>query len=150
MINETLNVLSEEKVLEIFSYPFSCFNLFENDPDFMSWVITEDPLFDDNTMANITDKIKNKGYISSKCTVLFYHEGAPDLDDWLLLLKINDPDICDDPFYLFMKAGCDYTGFDCQGSISFVFSHDLNNMIKLGLTTQDRETLYKFLLQLDK
>lgn len=44
-------------------------------------------------------------------------------------------------YYVYFDAGCDYTGFDCQGGGSIVYSRDSKAMWSLGLTPEARLTL---------
>jgi len=68
---------------------------------------------------------------------LFGREGENDVSDWDLLCLLDNGN------YAYYTAGCDYTGFDCQGSVDFYFSQCLKSMILFGMTNRSRELLYK-------
>jgi len=75
------------------------------------------PSIDPKQLLNITDWVK----------VYYYQEGEGDSDEWVIVCK-NKDDI-----YIYFRASCDYTGFDCQGGGMVSFSKDKNNFWNLGL-----------------
>jgi len=62
-------------------------------------------------------------------------EGENDGPAWLIWGQLKDNR------YFYIEAGCDYTGWDCQAGGSCVFSKDLEDMKKFGLTEEGRERL---------
>jgi len=43
--------------------------------------------------------------------------------------------------FLFVKAGCDYTGWDCQASNSLIVARSMQDMVKFGMDESDRAAL---------
>ena len=44
---------------------------------------------------------------------------------------------------MFFNAGCDYTGFDCQGGGTITYGRDGQTMWSFGLTDSIREAIAK-------
>jgi hypothetical protein len=42
---------------------------------------------------------------------------------------------------MFLEAGCDYTGWDCQADGFAYVAASLNDLVRFGLTTEHREAL---------
>jgi len=59
--------------------------------------------------------------------VYYYQEGENDSDEWVIVCKTKDD------IYIYFRASCDYTGFDCQGGGMVSFSKNKNNFWNLGL-----------------
>ena len=73
------------------------------------------------------------------------HEGANDEDAWYLLCRVSlGAATAGNNFaYVYYTASCDYTGFDCQGGMKLIASHNLKKLVESGMTEQDRELLIK-------
>ena len=56
--------------------------------------------------------------------IYFYQEGINDEQEWIIIFKTVDG------FYVYFIAGCDYTGFDCQGTGDISFSDNKKNFWK--------------------
>lgn len=68
--------------------------------------------------------------------VLAADEGENDEQNWVALLKMNDGNV------VFLDAGCDYTGWDCQAN-GFIDVNTLEYwMGPLGLEPVTRERLF--------
>lgn len=55
--------------------------------------------------------------------VYYYEIGWNDGDDWRLI------GVLDDGTYFYFEAGCDYTGFDCQGFMRLYLSMDMDDLL---------------------
>ena len=75
--------------------------------------------------------------------ILAMDEGEKDERTWMLACKLNDGR------YLYIEAGCDYTGWDCQASGSAWVANDLQSLILFGLTNEARARLRMPLPRLD-
>ncbi len=104
------------------------------------WVLNETPVLSSNELFNLIT-LKSDGYPSLKINedmieeVYFYHNGENDEEPWYILGKLTNN------MYFYMDASCDYTGFDCQGSIDFYFSTCVKSMILFGMINRSRELL---------
>lgn len=67
--------------------------------------------------------------------VYYARPGANDEENWTFLVKHKNG------YYIFFDAGCDYTGFDCQGGGTITYSRDAKQMWSFGLTQDMRNTL---------
>jgi hypothetical protein len=65
--------------------------------------------------------------------VLWSHEGEHDSEDWLMIALNTDKN------FIFYKAACDYTGFDCQGFMEIYVAKDYKDLILYALTNEDYE-----------
>jgi hypothetical protein len=64
---------------------------------------------------------------------LWSSPGQNDEEPWLLLCRLNTG------AYAFYRAGCDYTGFDCQGGMELFVSKDLADVVEHGMQNYDYE-----------
>lgn len=69
--------------------------------------------------------------------VYYYREGENDGENWTFLVKHTNG------YYIFFDAGCDYTGFDCQGGGSITYSLEGQKMWELGLTDEYRNIILR-------
>jgi len=69
--------------------------------------------------------------------VYYAKPGIPDEENWTFLVKHKNG------YYIFFDAGCDYTGFDCQGGGTVEYCLDGNKMWFLGLTDDIRDAITK-------
>lgn len=67
--------------------------------------------------------------------VVAYSEGENDGPAWLILGTLKDGR------HFFIEASCDYTGWDCQAGGEVVVSHDLDHLIRYGLSKGNRSRL---------
>jgi len=67
--------------------------------------------------------------------VVAYDDGENDGPDWVGVFRLHDGR------HLFLAAGCDYTGWDCQAGGSSWLANDLASCVRWGLTTEARERL---------
>jgi hypothetical protein len=77
------------------------------------------------------------------CITHYYwiHEGENDCYPWRALFKYIDK--YNKERYGFYLGECDYTGFDCKGSMRLYLSDNLEILIEKSMTDQD----YKFYIQ---
>ena len=61
--------------------------------------------------------------------------GENDGAEWIGLFVLEDGR------YVFVSAGCDYTGWDCQASGQGIVSDDLRDIFNLGITEGEKERL---------
>ncbi len=73
--------------------------------------------------------------------VLWSHEGENDREDWLMIALNKDGN------FIFFKAACDYTGFDCQGSMEIYVCKKYKDLINYAL---DEEDYRKYILETHK
>ncbi len=57
--------------------------------------------------------------------------GANDEEPWLALCRLTNG------VYVFYKGECDYTGFDCQGSMDIYASRSTDILLQYAMTTSD-------------
>lgn len=63
-------------------------------------------------------------------------KGERDEDDWLALIEMQDGRVA------WLRAGCDYTGWDCRASGSVEYNSSIDYFLgPLGLTKRDRERM---------
>lgn len=62
-------------------------------------------------------------------------EGENDLDEWLLVGRLHDGR------WFALRAGCDYTGWDCQSGGNADVSSSLERILQFGLTIEERRRL---------
>ena len=63
--------------------------------------------------------------------VLWSHEGEHDGEEWLMIALNKEGN------YIFFKAACDYTGFDCQGFMKIYVCEKYKDLIKYALDEED-------------
>jgi hypothetical protein len=68
-------------------------------------------------------------------TIVATSEGTPDGDDWVGVFELKDGR------FLFLSAGCDYTGWDCQSGGSSWLADSLDALVRFGLTDDARSRL---------
>lgn len=64
-----------------------------------------------------------------------FAEGEPDEASWLCLGKLNDGR------WFLLRAGCDYTGWDCQSDGCVDVAPDLDTLLSYGASNDERERL---------
>lgn len=69
--------------------------------------------------------------------VYYFRPGENDSINWTFLVKHKNG------YFIFFDAGCDYTGFDCQGGGSITYSLDGEKMWSLGLTDDMKSNILK-------
>ena len=79
-------------------------------------------------------EIKSFGKESIK-EYYWIHQGTPDEDAWHCLGLLKDG------HYFYYTASCDYSGFDCQGSMRMFISKDKKKLWEEGLTSWQREMM---------
>jgi hypothetical protein len=67
--------------------------------------------------------------------VYYAKPGMNDDENWTFLVKHKNG------YFVFFDAGCDYTGFECQGGGSIKYSKDGNRMWLFGLDESTRKLL---------
>ena len=80
-----------------------------------------------------TEDIDNQSVIlpSDVEIIIRIREGENDERDWLLLGILKGGD------YIFLRAGCDYTGWDCQASGSIELGKSLKQVMQYGMTEEE-------------
>ena len=74
--------------------------------------------------------------IDSWDKIYYYQEGENEFQEWIIIFKSNDK-------YVYFKASCDYTGFDCQGGGDISFSTNKNKFWNYCLDQYARLLLLK-------
>jgi hypothetical protein len=111
----------------IFEYPFSFIsNNTKNGyskyyvlSQFSRGLLDEEPI----DPGNFPDNIEKYYWV---------HNGENDEEPWELLCKLNNG------IYAYYSAWCDYTGFDCQGTMKLIVSRNLKRLFYEGLTDNER------------
>lgn len=86
---------------------------------------------------DITDIELFKEFIHSDYDELYYvQDGFPDGDNWYILAKTQG-------YYIHFDAGCDFTGFDCQGGGTFAYSKDWKTLWNMHTTNTFRMAVIK-------
>lgn len=67
--------------------------------------------------------------------VIAASEGESDGADWLAVLRLQDNRL------IFVAAGCDYTGWDCISDMRSVVAATLPELIRWGMSEEQRERL---------
>jgi hypothetical protein len=120
---DTLN----RKALE---YPFSFINsndIYYKPSEICTGLVDEEPIDIGDFPNNI-----NEYY--------WIHEGTNDEENWHLLCKVTAADGKD--AYVYYTAGCDYTGFDCQGDMKIYISRNAPALL-YGLDKDVHDKLMK-------
>ncbi len=65
----------------------------------------------------------------------FYQVGENDEERWIFFVRHQNG------YYIFFEAGCDYTGFDCQGGGSITYSKNFYSIWKMGLDEFTRKEI---------
>jgi len=72
--------------------------------------------------------------------VIYFHSDPPDhkegyLGDWdgCVVVRLNDGR------YAACSGWCDYTGWGCQDGTACAVAHELDTLIRFGLTSEQRE-----------
>ena len=73
--------------------------------------------------------------IDDVAEIIATDNGENDGQDWVGVFKLKDGR------YLFLTAGCDYTGWDCQADGSSWVAGSLDQLIQFGLTDDARSRL---------
>lgn len=105
-----------EDLIECLEYPFSCIDYYY---DLELSEIPGQPLED---IGDFPHNIKEYYWI---------FPGANDWNPWMTLCRL------DNDVYVFYKGECDYTGFDCQGSMEIYASKDPSVLIHQGMGNWD-------------
>jgi hypothetical protein len=123
--------------LRSLQYPFSFIN---NKPlqecgeyslkDFCRGLVDEESCDPENFPSNILE-------------YYWIYDGENDGEAWYCLCKLKNS--C----YVFYKASCDYTGFDCQGSMIMFISKNKEKLFYEALNNFERELCIKEKLYLD-
>lgn len=63
--------------------------------------------------------------------IFWAHPGVHDEYPWLLLVLLNNN------FFAYYSANCDYSGFDCRGSMNLHVSGKYANLINFAMTDEE-------------
>lgn len=106
-----------------FNYPISCCS-----DDEGSWTISNKGPNPDIEIGKLLDA-------STFCKVYYRQVGENDGDDWVFIIQRKDG------VYVYFKASCDYTGFDCQGGGNVSYSREWSIFWDMCLDTNGRSCL---------
>lgn len=117
---------------ESFIYPFTYINLSEG----YGYNLTEivKPLL---TQTQEEALVLAGNYPKNITEWIWSAPGEHDEDQWLLLCRLSTG------AYAFYRAGCDYTGFDCQGSMFLTVSNSLAEIIEHGMGSHNYDLYLK-------
>jgi hypothetical protein len=68
-------------------------------------------------------------------TIIAADDGCNEEADWVILARLKDGR------YLAGRAGCDYTGWDCQAGGSGTLHATLEEAVRMGLTPEEQTRL---------
>lgn len=105
--------------MDNFNYPINC--LYDNEGD---WSINNK----DYNKINIIDINIEEIY--------FYQNGENDEMQWIIIGKSSD-------YFIYFTAGCDYTGFDCQGGGELCYSKEWSILWNMYISDCDRKLMLK-------
>lgn len=108
---------SVDELIDSLDYPYEFLRNgeYDNTPDDIPGQATED-------VGNFPDNVEKYYWISP---------GNNDECPWLTLCRLTNG------LFVFYKGECDYTGFDCQGSMELYASKDAAILIKYAMTSSD-------------
>jgi len=126
-----------EKFTEAFKEPFGFINNgFENEYDIDNISMT---MFDENLQSEKID-LKNISFPNDIHTVYIYKKGIHDRKPWYFIGMLKN---ATGEYYVYYEAECDYTGFDCQGSMKLYISKYFSRIIKLAIPDKIRSELFR-------
>lgn len=129
---KTSNIVPEnlEKFNEAFKEPFEFINdeSYEYTIDNISMT-----MFDENMQPEKID-LKNIH------TVYMYQKGIHDKKPWYFLGMLKNRH---EKYYIYYEADCDYTGFDCQGSMKLYISKYFDRIVRLALPDEIRVEFFR-------
>lgn len=67
--------------------------------------------------------------------IIAIDEGENDEQDWIGLFRLKDGR------YIFISAGCDFTGWDCQAGGNSMVSKNLRELFRLGISDGEKSRL---------
>lgn len=113
---------------EALKYPFSYLDIYKMN--------SYETIICDPNPPNMKN-IKAKNFDKNIEKYLWVHEGQKNYEeDWNALVTLKEPKGA----YAFYLAGCDYTGFDCRGTMKTYVSSKLSILIKFGMDNTAFET----------
>jgi hypothetical protein len=124
-----------------FSYPFSFINYKWLDKYQLKNIITV--MFNNKLKAEKLE-INNINFPKDIVEVYWYKKGINDEEAWQFIGKIKYQDTYR---YIYYIGECDYTGFDCQGSMKLYISKSLKRILN-NAVPQKLFTEYKILQNL--
>lgn len=85
----------------------------------------------------VGESVEEKLVDFPQCVTHYYwiHQGANDEVPWLALFRFKTRE--DKTRYGFYRGECDYTGFDCQGSMRLYVSDTVDTLIQKAFTDMD-------------
>jgi hypothetical protein len=110
----------------------------QNSPDFNHLKYPYSYLYEyDLTPTQIIGEPKQNSIDFPSCITHYYwiHEGINDEVPWRALFRYEDKD--GNYRYGFYIGECDYTGFDCRGSMNIYLSDSVEVLIEKAFTDED-------------
>jgi len=74
-------------------------------------------------------------------TVYMYQEGIHEEKPWWFIGELENPSY--GRYYVYYEAECDYTGFDCQGTMTMYISNYFDRIIRFALPEKVRTKFWK-------
>ena len=104
---------------------------FMDDPDF-------DYSVEDSWKKNFhLDGTIPKSFPENISKLLWTHPGEHDEENWYAIGQLDNKQ------FFFFKAGCDYTGFDCQGFIEIYTDHSYQQLLMFAMDEADYKMYVK-------
>lgn len=122
---ENIPCITQSFDWSLFDYPIDSFKCEDGHWDCHP-VLNEEPY--PNDINELLDCTKYS-------VVYHFRPGANDEESWEFVVRHQNG------YYIWFDASCDYTGFDCQGCGTIVYSNDPNSFWNLGLDNYMREIL---------
>ena len=120
-----------KKFYKAFEYPFGFINYDKCYKEFNieNFTLT---LFDNKLKSERIDLTKINFPKDIK-KVYWYDKGINDKKPWQVICKLRSNR---HTFYVYYLAGCDYTGFDCQGYMKMYISKSFKKLLNLAIPSK--------------
>jgi hypothetical protein len=82
-----------------------------------------------------SNEAKEDNIQASVETIFAYDEGEHDGPNWLCAFKLKTGE------FGIMRAGCDYTGWDCRASGDIEYANNWEDLVRMVLSDEDRQRL---------
>jgi len=74
--------------------------------------------------------------------IYYFEVGENDGSEWRLVGTLGEK--YGGQYFFFYEAGCDYTGFDCRGSMRLYLSDTFEELAKYAMTETTRQNVHRF------
>ena len=131
------NPVNLKKFHQAFKYPFSFMNK-EYDERYSLQKISM-TMFGTDMKAEKID-LNHVNFPDDIKEVYYYKKGKNEVSPWYFVGKISYKDAS---LYVYYEGQCDYTGFDCQGSMKLYISEHFDRIIWMAVPDKMRHNLIR-------